>query len=118
METPRGSWAMERKGRRGELFLAIEGELDVARAREAEARLQESQGPASRLVLDLSGVPRFDFTGIIVLIDALARVRGRFGSVSIRGLNERVGQIFAALGAQAVDGTSVNCPGTGERKWI
>lgn len=109
---------MKTEGGLGELLVAIQGELDVEKAREAETRLLESTAPASRLVLDLSGVPRFDFTGIIVLIDALSRVRGRFGSVAILGVSKRIGQIFAALGAEAAGGGSFNHPATGERKWI
>jgi len=108
---------MNRVGRRPEFFLAVEGELNVDRARQTEAAMMESKSPGSRLVLDLSRVPRFDFTGIVVLIDALNKARGRFGAVSILGLNERISQVFAALHAQASEWTSVNQTGMGEGKW-
>lgn len=103
-------------GKRGETPLAINAELDVERAREAEAEMMR-RAPGSSLVLDLSMVPRFDFTGIIALVDALARLRSRFGGVSIQGLSDRIGQVFVALHAPAAEWICTNHPGQGKRKW-
>jgi anti-anti-sigma factor len=94
--------------RREEIRLAIEEELDVDRARHAEAELLQHAAAGRRLVLDLSRVPRFDFTGIVVLLDGLARLEDRFGGVSILGLSERISQVFAALGAQAAGWVGVD----------
>jgi len=105
-------------GRGNELRLAIDGVLDVEKAKEAETQILEPGMFGRCLVLDLSGVPRFDFSGIVVLIAALEKARVRFAAVSVTGLNERVGKIFAALRNPAATWISAHHPAIGERKWI
>jgi anti-anti-sigma regulatory factor len=78
------------------VLLTIDEDMDVERARQAEADIAAAPS-GGRLVLDLSEVPRFEFAGVALLLDALARLRDRFSGVSILGLSERMAQVFLAL---------------------
>jgi anti-anti-sigma regulatory factor len=83
-------------------YVSIEEAVDIDRARRAEAQIA-AVPRAGRLILDLSEVPRFDFAAVIVLLDALARLRHRFGAISILGLSKRIGDVFMALRPPAVE---------------
>ncbi len=59
------------------VVVALEGDLDLASAADAEGRIQraEGNGSPSRLVLDLRGVRFMDSTGLRVILAADSRAR-------------------------------------------
>jgi anti-anti-sigma regulatory factor len=99
-----------------EVLMAIEEELDVDKASQAEAELERTKA-GSRLVLDLSRVSRFNFSGIVILMSALARLQERFSAVCIEGLSERVSDVFLALRPPALQRVRVVVPEEEPRRW-
>lgn len=82
------------------LFIAtIAGEVDAHTAADLRDCLKKAAGDGfSEIVLDFSGVPFIDSTGIGVLVGALRRARENDGSVTLVGIRDNVERIFVLLG--------------------
>ncbi len=75
--------------------LVLEGEIDLHRSPEIKALLLpilERKTP--HILIDLSGVAYIDSSGLAVFIEALQRVLGYGGKLSLFGLQESVRNIF------------------------
>ena len=79
--------------------VTVKGDLDVLNAshlREAGVRLAEAH--QWNLVIDLSGVPFIDSTGMGVLVGILKRVRAHDGRVAVTGCNAYVASALRVTG--------------------
>lgn len=78
------------------LVLRPEGDIDLARSPELRQRLRsELERGHRRLVLDLSGVPYMDSSGVATLVEALQRSRTAGCRLLLAGLTPKVRSIFA-----------------------
>lgn len=69
---------------RGYTVLEFRGEIDIVAATEIAARLDEAtQGPAPRVVLDLTRIEFFDCSGLRLLYRARGRVLDRGGDLRL-----------------------------------
>ncbi|MFJ7290256.1 anti-sigma factor antagonist [Streptomyces collinus] len=67
---------------RGHTVLELRGEIDLAAATEIAPHLdRETDRPAARVVIDLSGIDFFDCSGLRLLYRARSRVLDRRGQV-------------------------------------
>jgi anti-anti-sigma factor len=84
----------------GTISLALQGELDLASARQLETRLAEveRESPA-RLVVDLSRLVFIDSTGLRLLLQADARARERGCELVLRPGEPSVQRVFEVTGA-------------------
>ncbi len=79
--------------------VTVRGDLDLLNAaflREAGVRLAEAH--RWNLVVDLSGVPFIDSTGLGVLVGILKRVRAHDGRVAVAGCNAYVASALRVTG--------------------
>ena len=81
--------------RDGVAVLAPQGDVDM----NASPALRASIRPLvskdkSRVVIDLSGVPYMDSSGVATLVEAMKLVRNHKGSLALCGMNDRVRGIF------------------------
>ncbi len=80
--------------------IALAGELDLAGARELEARLEEvERGNPARLVIDLERLAFIDSTGLRLLLQADARARERGCELFLRRGEPSVQRVFEVTGA-------------------
>ena len=84
----------------GSVSIALVGELDLAGARQLEARLDEveRERPA-RLIVDLEGLAFIDSTGLRLLLQADARARERGCELFLRRGEPSVQRVFEVTGA-------------------
>jgi anti-anti-sigma factor len=84
----------------GTVSISLQGELDLASARQLETRLAEAEreGPA-RLVVDLSRLAFIDSTGLRLLLQADARARERDCELVLRPGEPSVQRVFEVTGA-------------------
>ena len=83
----------------GHTVLAFVGEIDVHTASELRDRvLDRYRAGHTRLVIDLTGVPFIDSTGLSVLVGALKRIRTAGGSLQIVITDEPVLEVFRVTG--------------------
>jgi anti-sigma B factor antagonist len=84
----------------GAASIALAGELDLAGARQLEARLDEieRENPA-RLVVDLGSLAFIDSTGLRLLLQADARARERGCELLLRRGEPSVQRVFEVTGA-------------------
>ncbi len=77
------------------VLLAPKGEIDLSRSpalRQTITRVQEDR--PRRLVIDLSGVPYMDSSGVATLIEAMRTAQESDGQLIICGLQDKVRSIF------------------------
>lgn len=80
---------------RGVAIFTLEGEIDLHYAPGLRALFQakaKSRTPA--LVLDLTGVPYIDSTGLAAIIEYFRDACGFSGIISLAGLNDQLKSIF------------------------
>jgi anti-sigma B factor antagonist len=84
----------------GTISIALAGELDLAGARQLEARLDEveRENPA-RFVIDLGSLAFIDSTGLRLLLQADARARERGCELLLRRGEPSVQRVFEVTGA-------------------
>ena len=89
-----------RSRREGDAVLVeIGGEIDLHTAPQVRVELQRAnEGPAPRVVVDLSEVVFIDSTGIGVLVGGLKGARERSGNLFFCGAQTRVHRIFQITG--------------------
>jgi len=77
------------------VVLSPSGEIDLARSPSMRARVAEvmKQNP-KRVVVDLSGVPYMDSSGVATLVEALQGTRKSGGRLVLCGLTPRVRSIL------------------------
>jgi anti-anti-sigma factor len=87
----------------GTVSLALEGELDLAGARQMEESLAtaEREGPA-RLIVDLGRLQFIDSTGLRLLLQANTRAREGGYELLLRPGEPAVQRVFEVTGALAV----------------
>lgn len=77
------------------LILGPQGEIDLARSPELRLRLREELARSPRrLVIDLSGVPYMDSSGVATLVEALQRSRTAGCKLILASLQPKVRSIF------------------------
>ena len=84
----------------GVVKVSLQGELDLASARQMEEHFAsiDEQGP-SRVVIDLSGLVFIDSSGLRVLLLADARARDRGYELVLLPRQEPVQRVFEMTGA-------------------
>jgi anti-sigma B factor antagonist len=75
--------------------VALAGEVDLSRSPELRSALLELvKTRPVRLVVDLSGVPYMDSSGVATLVEALQQQRRHQGKMVLCGLQPKVRSIF------------------------
>lgn len=83
----------------GFTVLAFAGEVDVYTATELRDRVLDAyRRGQTRLIIDLTGVPFIDSTGLSVLVGAFKRIRTAGGSLRIVVADEVVLKVFRVTG--------------------
>ncbi len=81
--------------RDGVAVLAPKGDVDMSASPNLRASLRPLVAKdKSRLIIDLSGVPYMDSSGVATLVEAMKLVRNHKGSLALCGMNDRVRGIF------------------------
>ncbi len=81
--------------RDGTLFLFPEGDVDLHRSPALRDQLRKAaQKKPKRLVVDLSGVPYMDSSGVATLVEAMQITRKQSTALVLCGLQDRVRSIF------------------------
>jgi anti-anti-sigma factor len=84
----------------GTVSISLQGELDLASARQLETRLAEVEREApARLIVDLSRLAFIDSTGLRLLLQADARARERGCELVLRPGEPSVQRVFEVTGA-------------------
>lgn len=81
------------------------GEIDLYTAPKLQTDLAviiDGVGPATRVVIDMSGVEFCDSTGMNVLLSCLRQVRGRGGELELAAPRPAVKKILQVTGLDAV----------------
>jgi len=78
------------------VFLDAADEMDRERAESMAERVRQTPR-GCHLVVDLSGVTRFDPLGIGSLLASLAAMRGNLSWLHIIGLSSRMAHVFSAI---------------------
>lgn len=77
------------------VVVIVEGDLDASNAPDLRAKFEELIGQGeNQYVIDLSGVPFMDSSGIAALVNLFKRVRIGAGDVKLCGLQEEVKKVF------------------------
>lgn len=96
-------FTVETSERDGRSIVAATGELDAHTAPTLEAETGPlSRRPGGALVIDLSGVPFIDSTGIGVLVTALKHAREAGGTLDVVVTTPRVLKVLALTGLDVV----------------
>jgi anti-sigma B factor antagonist len=85
--------------------VTISGEIDLYTAPRLHSELSaviDSAAPATRVVVDMSGVEFCDSTGMNVLLSCLRRVRERGGELEIASPKPAVRKILQVTGLDSV----------------
>ena len=82
---------LARDDRDGVAVFVLDGSLDAAAAPGIEGALMDAiDGGARRVLVDLSGVPFVDSSGLSVLIRAFEKTREHGGRLAVAGVRESV----------------------------
>jgi len=75
--------------------VAVNGDVDLSSSRSLQAELREviSGGP-NRLIVDLSGVPYMDSSGVATLVEAMQLSRKKGTQLVLCSMSEKVQSIF------------------------
>ena len=77
------------------IFVTLGGEVDLSRSPELRSALLDLlKTKPQRLVVDLSGVPYMDSSGVATLVEALQAQRRHGGKMVLCGLQPKVRSIF------------------------
>ena len=75
--------------------ICVAGDIDLSRSPELRVSLLEiAKNKPKRLVIDLSGVPYMDSSGVATLVEALQVQRRHQGKLVLFGLQPKVQSIF------------------------
>jgi anti-sigma B factor antagonist len=77
------------------VVVVVQGELDANTAPDLRAKFEELVGQGeNQYVIDLTGVPVMDSSGIAALVNLFKRVRIGAGDVKLCGIREEIMEIF------------------------
>ncbi|HEY73067.1 MAG: anti-anti-sigma factor [Chloroflexi bacterium] len=77
------------------VVVTVEGDLDSSSAPDLRAKFEELiRQRENQYVIDLTGVPFMDSSGIAALVNLFKRVRIGAGDVKLCGLQEEVKKVF------------------------
>ena len=77
------------------VVVVVEGDLDANSAPDLRTKFEELLGKGeNEYVIDLSGVPFMDSSGIAALVNLFKRVRIGAGDVKLCGLREEIIKVF------------------------
>lgn len=82
--------------------VTVEGELDVHTAPQLSAALEGVYGVGRSVVIDLSGVPFMDSTGLSVFVTALKRTKEANGRLGLVVTEPAVLKVFTITGLDTV----------------
>jgi anti-sigma B factor antagonist len=75
--------------------VAVKGDVDLNSSRELQTELREALGSGpSRLVVDLSGVPYMDSSGVATLVEAMQLSRKKGTKLVLCAMGDKVQSIF------------------------
>lgn len=97
------SISIEKSTQGSTVTLAVTGEVDVSNASElrTQADVVLADGFTGELVVDLSGVPYIDSTGIGVLVGAAHRAQEAGASLAVANPQKNVERVLGLLGVSA-----------------
>lgn len=97
------SISIEKSTQGSAVTLAVTGEVDVSNASElrTQADVVLADGFTGELVVDLSGVPYIDSTGIGVLVGAAHRAQEAGASLAVANPQKNVERVLGLLGVSA-----------------
>lgn len=97
------SISIEKSTQGSTVILAVTGEVDVSNASELRAQADAvlADGFTGELVVDLSGVPYIDSTGIGVLVGAAHRAQEAGASLAVANPQKNVERVLGLLGVSA-----------------
>lgn len=97
------SISIEKSTQGSAVTLAVTGEVDVSNASELRAQADAvlADGFTGELVVDLSGVPYIDSTGIGVLVGAAHRAQEAGASLAVANPQKNVERVLGLLGVSA-----------------
>ena len=97
------SISIEKSTQGSTVTLAVNGEVDVSNASELRAQADAvlADGFTGELVVDLSGVPYIDSTGIGVLVGAAHRAQEAGASLAVANPQKNVERVLGLLGVSA-----------------
>lgn len=97
------SISIEKSTQGSTVTLAVTGEVDVSNASELRAQADAvlADGFTGELVVDLSGVPYIDSTGIGVLVGAAHRAQEAGASLAVANPQKNVERVLGLLGVSA-----------------
>jgi anti-sigma B factor antagonist len=87
------------------VIVTAAGEIDLYTAPKLQADLAaiiDGAAPATRVVVDMSGVEFCDSTGMNALLGALRRVRGRGGELELAAPRQAIMKILQVTGLDSV----------------
>lgn len=85
------------------VVVEVVGDIDLNRSAEFQrAMLELPVKKPARIILDLSGVPYMDSSGVASLVKLLARVRRDNGALKLAALTPRVRSVFEITRLDAV----------------
>lgn len=83
----------------GGTVVLVSGEVDLHTAGDLGAALTEvAESEARRLIVDLSGVDFMDSTGLSVIIQAVADMEAKGGSVAVVTTTPKITKVFTLTG--------------------
>ncbi len=74
--------------------LETEGEITVFSSPELRGHIRAAAAGADRLVIDLSGTPYVDSSGVATLVEGLQIVQAEGGTMVLAGMSDRVRGVF------------------------
>lgn len=97
------SISIEKSTQGSTVTLAVAGEVDVSNASELRTQADAvlADGFTGELVVDLSGVPYIDSTGIGVLVGAAHRAQEAGASLAVANPQKNVERVLGLLGVSA-----------------
>ena len=76
-------------------IVAVEGDVDLNSSRSLQMHLRESLGSVpDKLIVDLSGVPYMDSSGVATLVEAMQLSRKKDTRLVLCAMSEKVQSIF------------------------
>jgi len=92
-----------REDKDGIVFITMTGRLDAATAAEAEETMKEVlEGPATKLLFDLSHLEYLSSGGLRVLLGVMKAIKVKQGNLVLCALNAHVKEIFEVSGFHAL----------------
>lgn len=76
-------------------IVAVEGDVDLNSSRSLQTQLRESLGSSpDKLIVDLSGVPYMDSSGVATLVEAMQLSRKKHTKLVLCAMSDKVQSIF------------------------